>query len=151
MCVTLCFKELVSRIFHVSWILWSSLRGGGLVVPINRSCHMSVSVLQKLRSRDVGKSGINENAFLHLWYRKGTPFLRTCFCETGEKVLSYVVSPDVLLIQLTSIFTVVSTGSEPIVLFSGLCRDYSWPSINFQGSFFQILKKHGLRQATDVT
>ena len=30
LCVTLCFKELVSRIFHVSWILWSSLRGGAV-------------------------------------------------------------------------------------------------------------------------
>ena len=29
-------------------------------------------------ARDVGKSGINEDAFLHLWYRDGTPSLRTC-------------------------------------------------------------------------
>ena len=29
-------------------------------------------------ARDVGKSGIKEDAFLHLWYRDGTPSLRTC-------------------------------------------------------------------------
>ena len=43
-------------------------------------------------ARDVGKSGTNEDAFHHLWYRDGTPSLRTCRFETFDKLFYYVVS-----------------------------------------------------------
>ena len=84
-------------------------------------------------ARDVGKSGINEDAFLHLWYRDGTPSLRTCSCKTVDKLFQYVVSFS--RTSFSFYFRIDLTWSELIYFQLVLCRYYSWPSINIHACF----------------